>query len=61
MAEKKKKSKMKSYSSETKKIVWPDAKETSQLTVIVIVVAAIVAIACWLLDALFGWLIGFFI
>lgn len=38
------------------KVVWPNRQETTQTTMIVVLVVFLVAIVLWLLDMLFGWL-----
>lgn len=41
---------------EVYKVVWPNRQETTQTTMIVVLVVFLVAIVLWLLDMLFGWL-----
>jgi len=38
------------------KVVWPTRPETTQTTLIVVLVVFLMAIVLWLLDMLFGWL-----
>ena len=38
------------------KIVWPSRQETTQTTLIVLLVVFLMSIVLWLLDMLFGWL-----
>jgi len=38
------------------KVVWPTRQETTQTTLIVLLVVFVMAILLWLLDMLFGWL-----
>jgi len=42
--------------TEVRKVVWPTRKETTQTTLIVLVVVFIVAVFLWLLDSLLMWL-----
>ena len=46
---------------EVYKIVWPTREETTQTTMIVVLVVFVMAIILWLLDMLFGWLAGLII
>lgn len=41
---------------EVYKVVWPTRQETTQTTLIVVLVVFLMAIVLWLLDMLFGWL-----
>ena len=43
--------------SEVKKVVWPNKKETSQMTLIVFVFVLLMGIFLWLIDSLLSWLI----
>ena len=43
--------------TEVRKVVWPTRKETTQTTLIVIAMVAIVAILMWMLDAMLAWLV----
>jgi len=38
------------------KVVWPTRQETTQTTLIVVLVVFLMAIVLWLLDMFFGWL-----
>lgn len=58
MTEKKKKGFFKGVRSELKKVHWPTKKETIQYTVIVLIIASIVAVFSWILDIIFGWLVA---
>jgi preprotein translocase subunit SecE len=44
---------------ELKKIVWPTKKETTQTTLIVIVMVLFVGILLWMFDGLLMWGIGY--
>ena len=43
--------------SEVKKVVWPNKKETSQMTLVVFVFVLLMGIFLWLIDNLLSWLI----
>jgi len=43
--------------TEVKKVVWPNKKETSQMTLIVFVFVLLMGIFLWLIDSLLSWLI----
>ena len=43
--------------SEVKKVVWPNKKETSQMTLVVFIFVLIMGIFLWLIDSLLSWLI----
>ena len=43
--------------SEVKKVVWPNKKETSQMTLVVFVFVLFMGIFLWLIDNLLSWLI----
>ena len=58
MAEKRKTGRLQAARQELKKLSWPTRKQTIQYTVTVIIFAAIVAVFCWTLDIIFGWLVG---
>lgn len=58
MTEKKKGGFLKSVRSELKKIVWPTKANTLQYTGTVIVIAVLIALFCWVLDIVFGSLVG---
>ncbi len=44
--------------AEYKKVSWPTRSEALQLTLVVLAVTVVVALFCWVLDLIFGWLIG---
>jgi len=46
-----------SSTSEVKKVVWPNKKETSQMTLVVFVFVLLMGIFLWLIDNLLSWLI----
>ena len=58
MTEKKKGGFLKSVRSELKKIVWPTKANTLQYTVTVIIIAVLIALFCWVLDIVFGSVVG---
>ena len=58
MTEKKKGGFLKSVRSELKKIVWRTKANTLQYTVTVIIIAVLIALFCWVLDIVFGSLVG---
>jgi len=41
---------------EVYKVVWPTRQETTQTTMIVLLVVFVIALILWLLDMFFGWL-----
>jgi len=43
--------------SEVKKVVWPNKKETSQMTLVVFVFVLLMGIFLWLIDSLLSWFI----
>jgi len=43
--------------SEVKKVVWPNKKETSQMTLVVFVFVLLMGIFLWMIDSLLSWLI----
>mgnify|MGYP001157055422 FL=1 len=43
--------------SEVKKVVWPNKKETSQMTLVVFVFVLLMGIFLWLIDSFLSWLI----
>jgi len=61
MTEKKKTGFFKGLRNEMKKIHWLTRKEAVQYTILVLVIAAIVAAFSWALDLLFGGAIGLFV
>lgn len=44
--------------SEIRRVVWPTNQETTQTTVIVLVLVVIFALILWGLDTLLGWLVS---
>jgi preprotein translocase subunit SecE len=44
--------------TELRKVVWPTRQETTQTTLIVLVMVMIVAVFLWLLDMLLRWGVG---
>lgn len=58
MTEKKKTSRFKTVRSEMKKVVWPTKSQLINYTLTVVVISLIVAVFCWVLDIVFGQLIG---
>lgn len=44
--------------AEYKKVSWPNRSQILQYTLVVLAVTVVVALFCWLLDLIFGWLIG---
>ena len=45
--------------TEVRKVVWPTRKETTQTTLIVIAMVALVAVILWVLDGFLAWLVKF--
>jgi len=45
---------------EIRKVIWPNKSETSQTTLIIFFVTALVALFLWLLDMLLVWIIQLF-
>jgi preprotein translocase subunit SecE len=39
---------------ETKKVVWPDRKETMQATLMVVIMVVVVSIFLWVVDSVLG-------
>lgn len=58
MTEKKKTSRFKSVRSEMKKVSWPTKSNLINYTVTVVAISVIVALFCWVLDIVFGRIIG---
>lgn len=58
MAEKKAPSRIDGMRAEMRKIQWPTTSEVIQYTTIVLVIAAVVATFGWILDLIYGWLVG---
>jgi preprotein translocase subunit SecE len=48
---------MREARTELRKVVWPTRKETTQTTMVVIGVVAIVAIFLWLIDGILSWIV----
>jgi preprotein translocase subunit SecE len=48
---------MRDSRTELRKVVWPTRQETTQTTLIVAAVVALVAILMWFLDTILGWLV----
>lgn len=46
---------MRDARTEARKVVWPTRKETSQTTLIVIAMVAVMSIILWLLDMFLAW------
>ena len=44
--------------SELKKVVWPSREETKKNTIVVLVVVIIAAVVLFILDAVFGGILG---
>lgn len=58
MADKKAPSRIDGMRAEMRKIQWPTSSEVIQYTLIVLVIAAVVATFGWILDLIYGWLVG---
>ncbi|WP_308540053.1 preprotein translocase subunit SecE [uncultured Murdochiella sp.] len=58
MADKKAPSRIDGMRAEMRKIQWPTSSEVVQYTLIVLVIAAVVATFGWILDLIYGWLVG---
>jgi len=50
---------IKSARGEMRKVVWPTRQETTQATVVVMVMVAVTALILWGLDTLFFWAVSF--
>jgi len=48
---------MRDSRTELRKVVWPTRKETTQTTLVVIGVVALVAIFLWMVDGLLSWVV----
>jgi preprotein translocase subunit SecE len=48
---------MRDARTELRKVVWPTRKETTQTTMVVIGVVAVVAIFLWLVDGMLSWIV----
>ena len=46
---------------ETRKVVWPTGQETTQTTLVLLLVVVIMSLILWALDSLLGYLISGFI
>jgi preprotein translocase subunit SecE len=46
---------------ETKKVVWPTRKETTQTTGVVVAFVIVMALFLWIVDAALGWAVELFI
>jgi len=42
---------------ETKKVTWPERKETTQATLLVFVMVIFIALFLWLIDSSLSWLV----
>jgi len=49
---------LKEANIERRKVVWPTRQETTQTTMIVVLVVFVMALLLWGLDSLLGWLIS---
>ncbi len=49
---------MKEARTEIRRVVWPSNQETSQTTVVVLILVLIFALILWGLDSLLGWLVS---
>ena len=47
--------------AELKKVSWPNKKELSNYTVVVLVTCAIMTVVIWVLDLIFHGLLGIFV
>jgi len=48
---------MRDARTELRKVVWPTRKETTQTTLVVIGVVALVAIFLWMVDGILAWVV----
>ncbi|NIN39299.1 MAG: preprotein translocase subunit SecE [Gammaproteobacteria bacterium] len=48
---------MRESRTEIRKVVWPTRKETTQTTLVVIAVVALVAIFLWIIDGILSWIV----
>jgi len=48
---------MRDSRTELRKVVWPTRKETTQTTLVVIGVVALVAVILWSIDGILGWIV----
>jgi len=44
--------------SELKKVSWPNKKEMSTYTIVVVISVVLVAVVLWLFDSIFSFLLG---
>ncbi len=58
MAEKREMGRLQASRVEYKKIQWPSPSEAVQYTIVTLIITLAVALFCWALDIVFGWLIG---
>ena len=49
---------MKEARTEIRRVVWPSNQETSQTTLVVLILVLIFALILWGLDSLLGWLVS---
>ncbi|MCA6064390.1 preprotein translocase subunit SecE [Thalassolituus marinus] len=49
---------LKEANIERRKVVWPTRQETTQTTMIVVLVVFVMALVLWGLDSLLGWLVS---
>jgi preprotein translocase subunit SecE len=45
---------MREVQVETKKVVWPDRKETVQATIMVLIMVVLIAFFLWIVDSVLG-------
>ena len=48
---------MRESRTELRKVVWPTRKETTQTTLVVIGVVAVVALFLWMIDGILSWIV----
>ena len=48
---------MRDSRTEIRKVVWPTRKETTQTTLVVLGVVALVAIFMWMIDGILSWIV----
>ena len=49
---------LKEARSEIRRVVWPSNQETTQTTLVVLVLIVIFALILWGLDSLLGWIVS---
>ena len=49
---------LKEARSEIRRVVWPSNQETSQTTMVVLVIIVIFALILWGLDSMLGWIVS---